>query len=225
MIQKLLFIAVLSFVMQAQGGISPVNILIQNSSFETPATFHLDTGGGSCANVSWSIPGWQNSAGSGIAQPNTPFPSGCWPWTVPDGKTVAYVGSGGVISQDLGVRPLDYQADPAHPGQSGYAIDGTYTLKVSITNYFGVYPGPFEARLDFVGKPGTQNLCHPYFWVAQPFQEITAVCPSPRYLVVDQWLDIPGAPPADPDAHIVLSFEGDGWPVLLDNVSLSFKAN
>jgi len=203
-----------------------VTIPIQNASFEVPATFHLDPGDGHyCNYVSWLIPGWQNSSGAGLAQANSPLPSGCWPWTAPDGKTVAYVGYGSSFSQDTGVRPFDLQGDPSHPGQFGYAVDGTYTLKFWVTNNFGVYPGPFEATVAFVGKPGTQKICQKYGWAAQPFQEITVICPSPRYLVVDQWLDIPGAPPADPDAHIVISFEGDGWTVLLDKVSLTFTVN
>src|SRR5215475_13900018 len=95
-----------------------ISINIQNPSFEESATFQLDTGSGNCANVNVAIPGWQSGpptipgGGEGIMRAVTPLPSGCWPWTPPDGKTVAYVGYGGVISQDTGVRPFDLQGDP-----------------------------------------------------------------------------------------------------------------
>jgi len=117
---------------------------------------------------------------------------------------------------------LDFQADPAHPGQPGYAIDGVYTMKFWVANRFGGYPGYFEAKISFVGAPGTQELCPTEGWATRKFHEVTLVCPSPAYLVVDQWLSITGAPPADPNAHIVISFTAPGWIVLFDNISLNF---
>lgn len=133
--------------------------------------------------------GWQFGPSSGITQSN--------------GKTVAYAGYGGTFSQDLGISPMQLQKD-----QLGHVIDGVYTLKFSIANYFPPYPGYYEVKVSF----GAQELCDASGWGTRNFSQISLVCPSPDYFIIDQALQPDG--PAQGASNLKITFTGSGWLVL-----------
>jgi hypothetical protein len=209
---RLLFSAMLTcagFV--CQGGGQPIDIPIDNSSFEQPPSVPLDVE--RCGLSGWQgIPGWNFGASTGIFQPtitaNTPA-NPCYIDLPPDGSTVAFAGYGGTFTIDLGVKPSDIQA---------VSRDGIYTLTFYVGNYFTVYPSSYEAKLSI----GEQELCSTKGWAKWFFTPVTLVCPSPGYLVYDK-VFYSGAPtPADPNATLVLSFTGFIWKALFDNMSLTF---
>lgn len=114
------------------------------------------------------------------------------------------------LSRDTGVIASDLQA---------VSRNGVYTLKFSVQNYFTVYPGYYEAKIS-LGQ--NHELCSTDGWATQNFTQVTLVCPSPGYIVFDQW---PDDSPFDPNAHLVVSFSNNSvayWPLMFDNVSLSF---
>lgn len=142
-----------------------------------------------------SYAGWKFGAGSRIDS----------------GRAVA--GYGSVFSQDLGVSPSAIQALSNKPH---YHAEGVYTLKFSVANYFPSYPGYYEAKISF----GTQELCDASGWGTRTSTQITVVCPSPGYLLVDKAL--PAGGPAQGSSNLTITFSAPGWAVFFDDVSLSF---
>ncbi len=203
-----------------QGGGQPINVPIQNPSFEqvsaplpasTPCGKWGWDGQGYDGIPNWSpdsfhITGWQFSSKTEVFQPNNP--KTCDYIAPPhDGSTVAYAGYGGSFSQDTGVKASSVQAGP---------VDGIYTLKFFVANYFAVYPGYYEADISI----GTQELCSTDGWATQYFTEVTLVCPAPRYIVFNNEFGF------NSSANLVISFSAaTGWPLLFDDVSLTFTPN
>lgn len=158
---------------------------------DVPQTFFLPV-----QNPSFESPaGWKFSSGSAIAQ------------------SVAFAGYGSSFSQDLGVSPATIQA---WPGKPSYHKEGIYVLKFSVANYFSSYPGYYEAKISF----GTQELCETTGWGTRNFKEITLVCPSPGYLIVDKAL--PAGGPVQGQQNLAITFSAQGWTQLFDDVSLTF---
>lgn len=143
--------------------------------------------------------GWKFGTNSGTMQSN--------------GVPVAFAGYGGAFSQDLGVSPSQLQAMPNKPG---YHVEGVYALKFSVASYFPSYPGYYEAKISF----GTQELCETTGWGMRTSKEITLVCPSPGYLIVDKAL--PAGGPAQGSNNLAITFSVNGWTLLFDDVSLNF---
>lgn len=183
-----------------------VIVPVQNPSFEPASTlsgYPADPCG-----LRGTIPSWNFGPGSGVLQQNS-----CGIALPPDGVTVAYAGYGSVFSQDLGVSPATIQA---WPGKPSYHKEGIYVLKFSVANYFPSYPGYYEAKISF----GTQELCETTGWGTRNFTQVTLVCPSPGYLIVDKAL--PGGGPVQGQQNLAITFSAQGWTVLFDDVSLTF---
>lgn len=111
------------------------------------------------------------------------------------------------------MTPLQYQPTGGN---------GVYTLTFSESNPLGNYTGRFEVELSF----GTQNLCDSYGWGTSVVLQVTVICPSPGYLIIDQSLPGGGSVQGAKDLVVTWtvndgSFNG-GWPVKFDNVSLKF---
>lgn len=183
-----------------------VSVPIQNHSFE-PLSALEGYPSGPCGVSGRTLPGWQFSSNSGVFQPN----GSCGIAPPPDGKTVAYAGYGGAFSQTLTTTPASLQEY-----KPGYSIDGVYVLKFSVANYFPVYPGYYEVKVSF----GAQELCDASGWGTRNFAQISLVCPSPDYFIIDQALQPDG--PAQGASNLKITFTGSGWLVLFDDVSLSF---
>src|SRR6266480_1128566 len=168
------------FSLLLQGGGQPLNIPIQNASFEqTPAIWF--TSSGECKGlVGWTGDlGWQFGAGSGVFQPSVP--SSCSNTSQPPpptGKNIAYGGSGSQFWQTLSVSPAEMQVLPP----PDYFKQGFYTLTFSVANYFPAYSGEYDVEISF----GTQQLCEIYGWGIQPFAQVTMTCPGPWYIVADK---------------------------------------
>ena len=136
----------------------------------------------------------------------------------PNGQQVAYAGYGSTFYQDTVIKASDLQAV--------YPSEGVYTLQFSVVGYFHSYPaGYYEAKLLLGTDPG-HELCETAGWGTQSWRKVTLTCPSPKYLVFQRWPNnVPGIDYAtfDPNAHLVISFTGQGWPMLFDDVSLTFE--
>jgi hypothetical protein len=147
---------------------------------------------------------WQFGPGSGTTQ------SG--------GVSVLYAGSqtatlDGTFSQDLGISPRTVQAPS--PGWQ-YGTEGTFVLTFTTMNYFPSYPGKYNAEITF----GTQSLCENYGWGTSHWSRVMLVCPSSNYMVFGK--SLPGGGPPQGANNLVLHFTVNGWPVIFDNVSLTF---
>lgn len=129
---------------------------------------------------------------------------------IESGRAIA--GYGSWLSQDLGVSPAHLQALANH----NYHAEGVYALKFSVANYFPNYPGYYEAKISF----GTQELCETTGWGTRNFTQVTLVCPSPGYLIVDKAL--PGGGPVQGQQNLAITFSAQGWTLLFDDVSLEF---
>lgn len=124
---------------------------------------------------------------------------------------VALAGYGSSFSQTLSTTPSALQEY-----RPGYTIDGFYVLKFSVANYFPSYPGYYAAKVSF----GTQELCETSGWGTRASTQITLVCPSPGYLIVDKAL--PAGGPVQGQQNLAISFSAPGWTVLFDNVSMTW---
>lgn len=151
--------------------------------------------------------GWQFGPDSGVMQSN--------------GN--AYAGTGGSFSQDLGVNPATVQKPSAG---WPYVTEGTYELKFSVANYFPNYPGYYEAKISF----GTQELCETTGWGTRNFTEVTLICPSSGYLILDKSLPAGGL--VQSQNNLVITFTvndgsvNGGWPILFKGpISLTFTPN
>lgn len=147
-------------------------------------------------------------------------------WTLGPGSRidngVLIAGYGSSFSQTLSVSPATVQA---WPGRPGYHREGVYLLKFSAGNYFPSYPGYYTVVVSF----GTQELCDASKWGMATSTEITIVCPSPGYLIVDKALPLGG--PVQGEQPLAIKFTvndgsaNGGWPVLFPNpekISLTF---
>jgi hapalindole biogenesis HpiC1 cyclase-like protein len=200
--KKLLFLAGILLATTAQDGQQAIPV--QNYSFESTPPLTA----GQCGPIGGTAPGWTFGSDSGVFQPTNPNPCSGVPLPLPDGKKVAYAGNGGAFSQDLGVKASSLQA----------VSDVVYNLKFSVANYFGGYPGYYEAKISL----GTHELCSTDGWGTQKWAQVTLVCPSPHYLVFYRW---PDGTAFDLNDHLSISFSGTGWILLFDNVSLTFSPN
>lgn len=138
------------------------------------------------------------------------------PVSIPVKETSFEIGYGATHSEDLGVSPAHFQEY-----QPGYTISGTYTVTFSVHNKFFSYPGYLAAKLSF----GAQELCDTSIWAEGVYTQITLVCPSPGYLIVDRSLYENGSiGPVQGAANFVMKFSsGQTWPVLVDNVFVDFR--
>jgi len=190
------------------------NIAIKNQSFELPVNLHgVVTDPPNCGTYEGDgngIPGWieqhiVGGSGGGIAR-----------WTcqsVPDGSQAAYLGYGMRMVQDLGVQ----------------AQAGIYTLKFYVANWFLYYPGPYVATIWVGGLDIPNNgvrysnqICTTTGFALYEFEPVTLTCLMPSFIAPTNngfgWQNFN-------NGDLVISFDGNGWPVLFDNVSLTFTPN
>lgn len=93
---------------------------------------------------------------------------------------------------------ISQDVGPALPG------DGVYTLKFYVADYFYWYMGTYKASLFL----GTYEICSTSGYAMGDFTQITMICPDQRL----------GA------GRLKIVFAGtDGFPVVFDNVSLTFR--
>ena len=201
------------FSLLLQGGGQTVVIPIQNASFEQLPTDFYPSGPQNCGPIGYGhVQGWSYQW---VFQPLNPNPCGIAP--PPSGVTVAYTAYGGTLSQTLSVTPAGMQEYAP-----GYTHEGVYVLTFWVANYFPTYPGYFTAKVSF----GAQELCETSGWGTQIFNQVTAICPSPGYIIVDKSLDEDGnSGPVQGHNNFVITFKSGGWPVLFDDVSLTFTPN
>lgn len=188
--------------MMAQAGPPPINITIQNPSFEQPTRVSGPTQ--DCGFGGYEVPGWIGNvfafrlAAGNPCKIASPFP---------DGQYAAYLVNS-TMSQDLGIKPAD----------------GMYVLHFWIANYNYWYATPYHAALAVGDKPPVPGFvptlkesCYTSGWAQGDFTEITLICLSQRVAAVH--LNASG------NLNIVFSSEGPNgnyWPVLIDKVSLPF---
>lgn len=209
-------------ILLAQAVAQPVNVPIQNPSFEqlpNAAVTH-----GPCFDSIRAVPpSWvetyRDPIWGGVEVRKPLVPNSCLTPMPPDGSWIVMVASS-TISQDTGVKPSDLQ----QPGVGG--ATGLYLPTIWVTNSDTVYPGYYEVAITFgTIDPVTHvvkghEFCSFDGWATQHFTKIPYTCPSPDYLLGD-WPD--GSGKADPNAHIIISLSHvKGWPLLFDNVSLTF---
>lgn len=126
------------------------------------------------------------------------------------------------------------------------ARPGVYVLQFDVANWFYVYPGDWNARLyqaspdpdgnivDMNGNRWTLSpapFCNQSAWAEGDMKRMTVTCPLPAYLIYNgrDSLSVGG----QVKGNIVIYFANGGgnpalgghagWPILLDNVSLSFS--
>jgi hypothetical protein len=196
-----------------QAPTGPVAIRIQNASFEQLAGVAYPQAD-NCGAASDAIPpGWSVQGQVRSYQPFNPNP--CLRSLPPDGSTVVLLfdelGNPATVYQDLGVTAADLQA---------LARDGLYVMTFYVANYNNTYPGYYEAKLSL----GANELCSADGWATYKFKPVTLTCPSPGFVVYDQWPGWSGAAPFDPSAHLILSISAldRGWPLMADLPSLTF---
>lgn len=146
----------------------------------------------SCGQSSTHVPNW-------TIQQQPSGGSGTIAWTCeipPDGKQVLYLANA-TASQDLGIPLKD----------GGY----NYTLRFWVADWFYWYPGKYKASF----MTGVTELCSTDGYAIGDFAEITLTCPVPYYISHYNGFSFP-------PGNIVVSFSASGWPVLFDNVSLTF---
>lgn len=179
-----------------QAGGQPINVPIQNASFEQASSkpFTQDP----CGPWVDQVPGWtvtplQGGTGAGIMQPTEPSPvnngnclGGISP--APDGITVAYL-SGYSISQDLGTAPGNF---------------GIYTFTIYFANRFYWYSARYSASIQL----GTDTICSISGEAMGDFTGVPIVCPVQKN-------------PTPRDLTITITGYGQ-WIVLVDKVSLTF---
>lgn len=209
-----------------QSGGNTVNVPIVNPSFEqhpNPLPLNLTVGTTVCGTKGAnSIPGWQfsitpNSGGfSEVFQPNTTTPTWpCYDTQPPDGSTVAAVGGGSII-QDSGITASSLQT--LGGGADG---DGVYVMTFYVANFTNVYPGYYEVKLLI----GTHELCSTDGWATRNWKQVTFVCPSPDYVVYDNWppTTTTATAKSNPNDHLIISLSSSGgWGNLFDNVQMTF---
>lgn len=187
----------LLFALFTQSGGQPINVPIQNPSFEQAPTraFNQDP----CGPWIWEIPGWTvakilpTGAGDGILQPTEPSPvnngnclGGISP--APDGITVAYL-SGYSMSQNLGTAPGN---------------DGVYTFTIYVADRFYWYSAHYSASIQL----GTDTICSISGEARGDFTEVPIVCPVQKNPTLRE---------------LTITITGDGqWILLVDNISLTF---
>jgi hypothetical protein len=137
------------------------------------------------------------------------------PINIPVKNTAFMLGYGQTLSEDLGVSPAHFQEY-----QPGYTIAGIYTLTVSVANHFYSYPGYLAYKVTF----GSQELCDGSVWAEGVLTQVTLICPSPGYLIVDRSLYDNGTiGPVQGKSNLVITWSaGQTWPVLGRDVSLTF---
>lgn len=138
-------------------------------------------------------------------------------WKVANAVAPGNACCGGKFYQTLTTSPASLQEY-----RPGYTITGLYTLTFSVVNGFPSYPGYWIADIHY----GTQELCDPPGWGTDNPTMITAICPSPGYLIVDHALNEDGTLQGAPQGQkpFTISFTVNGWPVLIpvDKISLTF---
>lgn len=128
---------------------------------------------------------------------------------LPDGNILA--GYGGTFTQDTHYKASDLQRLP-----NGEYGNGLYVMTFSAKNYLFSYPGYYEAKLSL----GDHELCKAEGWGIGPWAKATLVCPTSNYLVEYGW-PVGQFTTADLNAHILISFSGNGWPLLFQGKSIS----
>ena len=216
------FWLLLSSIIFVQSGGNTVNVPIVNPSFEQHPLLgtyaNLELNGTICGPSGWTgIPGWTFSNATGVFQPDVSQPPSwpCYNTQPPDGSTVAYA-QGSSITQDLGVKISDLQTFA-----NGADGDGFYLMTFYVANQINAYPGYYEVKI----RAGTHELCSTNGLARRNWQKITLTCPSPSYVVYDNWpatLDSPESV-SSPDDHLIISLSNmGGWALMFDNVSLTF---
>lgn len=194
--RKLFIAMLLPIALLAQGGGQPINVPIQNPSFEQPPSrpFTQDP----CGPWVDQVPGWtatplQGGTGAGIMQPTEPSPvnngnclGGISP--APDGITVAYLSSYS-ISQNLGTAPGN---------------NGIYTFTIYFADRFYWYSAHYSASIQL----GTDTICSISGEARGDFTQVPIVCPVQKN-------------PTPRDLTITITGYGQ-WIVLVDKVSLTF---
>lgn len=180
-----------------QGGGQPINVPIQNPSFEQAPIkpFNQDACG---PWVAGEVPGWaitslQPGAGAGIFQPTQPSPvnnpnclGGISP--APDGITVAYL-AGASISQNLGIAPGN---------------DGVYVYTIFFGDRFYYYSAAYSMSV----KLGDDVICSSSGEARGDFTQVPIVCPVQKNTTPRQ---------------LTITVTGNGeFQLLLDKVSLTF---
>lgn len=205
----------------AQAAPQPVVIQIQNPSFERlpSATITHDPCFDSIRAVppSWVLT-YRDPIWGGIEVRKPLVGNSCLTPMPPDGSWILLVASS-TISQDTGIKPSSLES-------SASGADGDFMMTFLVANEFTVYPGYYEAAIIFgTIDPVTHivsghELCSIDGWAKWQFKEVSLPCSFPGYLL-GNWPD--GSGKADPNAHIIISLSHiKGWPVLFDNVSLTF---
>lgn len=150
------------------------------------------------------------------------FAQGGQPISVPIQHHQFELGYAATFAQTLPVSPRTVQSPS--PGWQ-YGTEGVYTLTFSVANYFPNYPGYYTAEIGF----GSQELCEASGWGTSHPSQVIVTCPSSNYLVIDKAL--PGGGAVQGNEPLVLHFTvndgspNGGWPVLFDDVSLTFTPN
>lgn len=195
---------IISAALFAQSGGQPINVLIQNPSFEAAI---LPESSDQCGLRSSKVPGWV--ANSAIVVTPTDQ-SQCTYSAPPDGHSLVelryWSGTPASISQDLG------SVYSLLPHNSSGEVIGVYTLKFFVANVFYWYDGHYSATLSLAqiptGPPSiTTTLCSTSGIAAGDFTEIIMICPSQR---------------AYGELTLTLSSTTPNWGMVDDNVSLTF---
>ena len=198
-----LFLILFSLVVLLRPGGQPIVIPIQNPSFEQltePLTYSDYCG--LEERVTAKIPAWKfavapgSGGAGGLLQPNGEKPAiqsnGCNVPLPPDGQTVAFA-QDTTISQIVRVPDL-------------LAGSGIYTLKFYAASYFYWYSGEYTVSLSLSSIDYGHPLCSVSGHPTGDFTQITLVCPINHHYAGD----------------LTIVLYGKGWPVLFDDVSLTF---
>jgi len=207
------------FSLLLQGGGQTIAIPIKNPSFEQVSAFRYTD---SCGTGWWFAADWQMGAGSAVFQPANPNP--CWIALPPSGAFVGMAGYGSSFHQTLSISPQDVQGISI-PNYGPAWTEGFYVLTFSVANYYPKYPGYYTANVSF----GMQELCEASGWGTQKFAPVTVVCPGPEYIVGAA--SLPDGGIVQGKQQFVITFTvndgsaNGGWPIMFDDVSLTFTPN
>lgn len=129
------------------------------------------------------------------------------------GTNGCYIMPGAKCYQVLSKSPYDFQPQ----GTLGF-----YTVTLFSANHFFNYPGYITARISF----GTQELCDDSSWAEGLSTQVSFICTSPGYIIIDQTLPEDGGPATGPAQGkqpftVTVSVRG-GWQATFDHASMTF---
>jgi hypothetical protein len=197
--KTLVFLCALSlFAVPAQQTPQPVVVPIENPSFEqfTAPLAYADPCGLEERTVA-DIPAWTFTV--------VPGSGGAGGLLQPNGESLAARPCNIPFAPDGGTVAFAQNTTISQSVQVPQQPSGLYTLKFFVASYFYWYPGEYTASLSlstFYESPLCSISGHP----VGDFKQIVLTCP-----VRDK---LPGT--------MTVSLFGKGWPVLFDDVSLTF---